>query len=685
MKRILTLFVALVCTVALFSKEKNNGPFFPDTYNFKRGAEAVQNEKIEEALEYFNKDIQENPKSGYPYIMTALIRGKNGEFGKALGACEEGMKLLPKKDKSFIAYSYSIRSGIYLSLGDTVKALSDITLAIKTLPDDYDYYDVRAQLYYDMKNYDIADADYKKMLELRPGDVRCYIALGRSEAAREKFASAVDLYNYALKLDPEYLSYILKYRAIAYMRMEKWNDAVDDIVTILVAGNGWSEDAVLYACLLEEPYRSTLIMRLDVEQLKNPNNATWSYLKGVIYQYNDEYENAISAYGKANEIEPAALTYKRIADCCLNLGLYEKGLNSVETAISMDPDTYDNKETKINLLYLLGRQAEVLDMWNSILMEYPEFSYGYLQRGVLKRVTGDTSGAATDLSMAITLDATNSYAYVQRGDMYKLLGKDQLAEADYRKVIELEDTPEKYECIFFAYQGLGDTVKAVELMDSVIAKDTLYSGSYYNAACLYARMGNKEKSLSYLKQAFEKGMKYSYHVECDDDLKIIQSTDEFKALVSVYRGRQKAADVVPESNDVSPAAESVTSSVIPFTKEGGVCKVQCKINDLPLYFIFDTGAADVTMSLVEANFMFKNGYLTKRDVVGSQSYIDANGDVSVGTVVNLKNVTFGEHKLTNVKASIVRNQKAPLLLGQSVLGRLGRIEIDNKSSVIRIK
>ena len=50
-----------------------------------------------------------------------------------------------------------------------------------------------------------------------------------------------------------------------------------------------------------------------------------------------------------------------------------------------------------------------------------------------------------------------------------------------------------------------------------------------------------------------------------------------------------------------------------------------------------------------------------------------------------KNVTFGEHKLTNVKASIVRNQKAPLLLGQSVLGRLGRIEIDNKSSVIRIK
>ena len=53
------------------------------------------------------------------------------------------------------------------------------------------------------------------------------------------------------------------------------------------------------------------------------------------------------------------------------------------------------------------------------------------------------------------------------------------------------------------------------------------------------------------------------------------------------------------------------------------------------------------------------------------------GDVTVGTVINLKEVTFGEHSLKNVRASVVRNQKAPLLLGQSVLGRLGKIEIDN--------
>lgn len=41
-------------------------------------------------------------------------------------------------------------------------------------------------------------------------------------------------------------------------------------------------------------------------------------------------------------------------------------------------------------------------------------------------------------------------------------------------------------------------------------------------------------------------------------------------------------------------------------------------------------------------------------------------------------------KLKDVRASVVKNQKAPLLLGQTVLGRLGKIEIDNKNKKLVI-
>ena len=123
---------------------------------------------------------------------------------------------------------------------------------------------------------------------------------------------------------------------------------------------------------------------------------------------------------------------------------------------------------------------------------------------------------------------------------------------------------------------------------------------------------------------------------------------------------------------------------IPFTKEDGVCKVKCAINNLSLYFVFDTGASDVSLSSVEATFMMKNGYLKPTDVIGKQNYMMANGEVSAGTVVNLRNVNFGGLDLDNVRASVVHNQKAPLLLGQSILNRLGNIEIDNANRVLKI-
>ena len=64
--------------------------------------------------------------------------------------------------------------------------------------------------------------------------------------------------------------------------------------------------------------------------------------------------------------------------------------------------------------------------------------------------------------------------------------------------------------------------------------------------------------------------------------------------------------------------------------------------------------------------------------------MDAIGDISVGTVLNIKKITFGGLDLENVRASVVESNNAHLLLGQSVLTRLGKIEIDYDRSVLKI-
>ena len=218
-------------------------------------------------------------------------------------------------------------------------------------------------------------------------------------------------------------------------------------------------------------------------------------------------------------------------------------------------------------------------------------------------------------------------------------------------------------------------------MAKIMAKDSS-AGTYYDAACLYSLLNDTTISMKHLRQAFEKGYRQFRHIEMDADLDNIRNLDSFKTLLKEYiqKGIDEETSIEPE---VKVESKQVTSEV-PFSREGSVCKVKCKINGLPLHFIFDTGASDVTLSMVEATFMMKNGYLSKKDVTGTGHYMDANGNVSVGTVINLKNVKFGDFTLNNIRASVVKSQKAPLLLGQSVLGRLGKIEIDNNKQVIKV-
>ena len=64
----------------------------------------------------------------------------------------------------------------------------------------------------------------------------------------------------------------------------------------------------------------------------------------------------------------------------------------------------------------------------------------------------------------------------------------------------------------YAYQGLGEDAKAIDFMTSVIEKDSTNNGVYYDAACLYGRIGNYEKSLKFLQIAIEKGYDDYLHI-----------------------------------------------------------------------------------------------------------------------------------------------------------------------------
>jgi aspartyl protease family protein len=122
---------------------------------------------------------------------------------------------------------------------------------------------------------------------------------------------------------------------------------------------------------------------------------------------------------------------------------------------------------------------------------------------------------------------------------------------------------------------------------------------------------------------------------------------------------------------------SNATNIVKMRQENGVNYVPMKINDVELQFIFDTGASSICISVVEAIMLYRQGTLSDDDILGNEQFQDATGNISQGMIINLKSVKIGGKELNNIRATVVGNDVAPLLLGQSVLSKFGSYKIDN--------
>lgn len=605
------------------------------------------------------------------------MRNYNEEFGRALTAANVAVKKIPSKDKEYKAFAYGTRAQVYLNLEDTIQALKDYSQAINIVPDDDRFYNQRAQVYYEQGKYDLADKDYLKMISLKEGDVMGYMGIGRNANAQKRYEDAIKQFDYVVKLEPNYSS-AYSFRAESYIGLKKYNEAIDDVISAL----GIDRDRKAFYELQEladSAFEQT-VAKLKVQKIKESNEQSWDYDLGIVYERAAKYNKAIAYYKESLEKESNIITASRISSCYDDLGDYDKALEYCNQAIALDSVKANYLYEKANILDNAGRTQEAIKTMSDYIANTPDEPAGYYQRGWFKDHSGDIEGALEDYTMAITLQPNEAYAYLNRGVLYRLKGENAKAESDFKQVVRLDSIPEEAECSFYAYYYLGQKDKAIEILNTILDKDK--KGNCYDAACLYSVMGEKEKALSYLRQSLEDGYRRFAHIKRDRDLNNIRNTEEFKVLLKEYE--EKHLQEIVADADGDDSAYELKVEEIPFTKEGGVCKVKCAINGLPLHFIFDTGATDVSISSVEATFMAKNDFLSSSDIIGKQNYQTADGNITEGTVINLKDVKLGSLHLNNIKASVVRNQAAPLLLGQSVLSKLGKIEIDNTKNVLRI-
>ena len=648
------------------------------TPNMVQAISAYQNNDYAEMARYLQAELSQNNKNGYAYSQLAYVYWLYDEYGDALTMSNLALQYLPKKDKTYLSFAYNTRAKVYYSLKDFANAEKDYSTAIKATPDEAKVYYERGDYYYQVAKYDLSDKDFQKVVSLAPDKTLGYMGLGRNALERNQYNDAVAQFNKAIQLQGSSESKPYSFRAECYIALGRFDEAASDIVMALDIDN---DDKAYHEMFnLADSSLLSITSRLRVQKNKAPNDPRWNTYLANTYAHAKKYETAIALYKECIAKDGNPYYHDCISNCYRNQGKYTQALQYANQAVELDSSNINYRNHRAVIYYELNDMQSLINDYDYIIYHNPDNYFYYYRRGWYKSLMNDIDGAIEDCTASISLNPNYAYAYVTRGKLLKDKGETSAAKRDFRKCIEL-DTVDMSEmsCAFYAYFYMGDNKNALRLLDTLLSHN---DDETYDAACLYSLMGNTKKALEYLRQTFENGYTGFTHIERDHDLDNIRHEKEFIEMVNKYK--KKWQEETKEETPVAMTRSEEKTVEIPFIPRGAVKEVRCSINGLPLYFLFDTGASDVTISSVEAAFMFKNGYLTSKDVIGKNMYLTASGDVVEGTVINLNTIELGDLTLTNVRASVVKGQNAPLLLGQSVLNRLGKIEINNEKHTLKV-
>ena len=666
-------------------------PKYVSDYDYRKADEAYQNDDYDEAMRWVEKQLKATPKNVDALYLRALIHYEADRNALALKDIDRALRCYGGEPEVERSRLYALKGMVFQSMDRFPDAAKAFSRAEKFAREDdsrhvQDILFMLAQAYYKMEDRSAAENVYRKMLKDDSEDTAAMVGLARNRLDDEKYEEALEWLEKAQAIDEDYSS-VYKFKMRVFEKMDQREACIEAALKYLELDDDAPISGIADYC---GKYYDYAVAKVKSLAIFSDEPLRWQVLLTALYEDHGDYRSALGIYDQLiDDLDRDAVLLVARAQCFEELEEYRKAADDYAEAFEQTGD-WEYLGNRGDALRSGGFYEEAIRNYQACQEKDPAEGYYYYAIGWSYELSGDPHQAILYYDEGIKVDQSYPYLFLSRADLLKQDHPDE-ARADYEKVLELDTIPGDESCRHYALLGLGRTEEAEEWMRRVIDADPDDEGNYYDKACLYGRMGRLEESLAALDTAFQKGFRRFAHLEHDDDMDPIRNLPAYKALVEKYKSYadQPKSAVGASAPDTSAVQHTRTDSLvseIPMKRRpGGTYDVPCTINGLPLKFIFDTGASDITLSSVEADFMLKNGYLSERDFRGSRNYLTASGNICEGAVICLKEVKVGELSLKNIEASVVKNQKAPLLLGQSALERFGSITIDNEHNRIIIR
>ncbi len=324
---------------------------------------------------------------------------------------------------------------------------------------------------------DLAEAVYREILQQQPRHFDALQLLATIAAQRNQSASAVELFDQALAINPEHAA-SHNNRGIALRNLGRLDEALLSYDKAICLKPDYVDALNNRGIALRELKHSEAALASYDQALKiRPGHAEVLFNRGEVLLELDRADHALSSFGAALKVKPSyAQALNGCGKALQDLGRLEEALGNFERALAIRPAYADALINSGTVLEDLQRAEQALQYYEQALLIEPANAQALANRGNALQGLMRLEEAQQSHALALALEPHNATVHWNASLCKLLAGNFSAGWAEYEWRWKMEPQPEPHRefgvplwlgrqdlrgkaILLHAEQGLGDTLQ----------------------------------------------------------------------------------------------------------------------------------------------------------------------------------------------------------------------------------
>lgn len=489
----------------------------------------INNPMTRAVLQVYEEQLKENPTDYHIWLNRANEYYRSNEYMRALNDVDNALKYMPAKAADDRIMALMLRANIYIQTDRPEQALNDLNQVISLDSNNYVALYQRANIYYSTDDFVQSKTDYQRLMRLNSRSPEALVGLARIAVKEDNLGMANDYLEQAVNNDPSNSELYVR-RATVRRDMGNHAGAVDDLILALAVDSRNNKAVTMLVDYGNTNYQA-VFNGLTNAMNQAPKVGMYPYLRAAIAQHNYHYNAALKDYRLIldKKLYDYQGIWRAMAECLYCMGRFEDALADVDHALQMDPNAAEAALLRAKILRALGRYDEAKQQAAKASVMSSKDNINALNEMGLVYIDLKEYQQAADLFAETTMSAKG---IVEQQKCYMLrawvlgtfLNQPVAATGFYERVADLanenpsDPVAQMYGAFGVAYAG--DTTRAVDMANRVLAENPEKPYVQYLGTCFFTQMDDFDRALEVAKKAIEDGYADYYNWEYESDARV---------------------------------------------------------------------------------------------------------------------------------------------------------------------